>query len=284
MIRKIMIPVRGDGKGDNVFAHAAALARRFKAHVVVTHCRPRGEDLMPYGVPIPSAMKELLLKQTMEIANQVEGGLRAEAEALARQFRLKMTGKANGKTASASWVEEQGRQVDIIKHHGRLADIICVAKPDVDRNLGANTLKSALFNTGRPVMMCPHADMPPKTLCDKVAIGWNGSIEAARAVALTMGIIESAREVTILSCGTELHGASAEDLQSYLAERGVAAKLERFVARKKIGQELLERTRAAGADTLIMGAYGDSHELETIFGGNTQYVVDKATTPVILVH
>jgi len=284
VIRKIVIPVRGDGKGDNVFAHAAALARRFKAHVVVTHCRPRGEDLMPYGVPIPAAMKKLLLKQTKEIANQVEDGLRAEVEVLAKQFKVKMTDKADGKVASASWVEEQGRQVDVIKHYGRLADIICVAKPDVDRNLGANTLKTALFHTGTPVMMCPHADTPPETLGDKIAIGWNGSIEATRAVALTMGIIAQASEVTILSSGNELHGATAEDLQTYLAERGITAKVERFVAKKKIGQELLERSKAAGADTLIMGAYGDSHERETIFGGNTQYVVDRSTMPVILVH
>ena len=284
MIRKIVIPVRGDGKGDNVFAHAAALARRFTAHVVVTHCSPRGEDLMPYGVPIPRAMKNLLLKQTKEIAAQVEDGLHAEVEALAKQFKVKMTDKPDGKVATASWVEEEGRQVDVIKHYGRLADIICVAKPDVDRNLGANTLKTALFHTGTPVMMCPHAETPPKTLGDKITIAWNGSIEATRAVSLTMGIIAQASEITILSSGNELHGATAEDLQTYLAERGITAKVERFVAKKKIGQELLERSKAAGADTLIMGAYSDSHERETIFGGNTQYVVDHSTMPVILVH
>ena len=39
MIRKILVPVRGDGKGNNVLAHfAAALARAFNAHIVVTSC------------------------------------------------------------------------------------------------------------------------------------------------------------------------------------------------------------------------------------------------------
>ena len=46
MIRKILVPVRGDGKGNNVLAHAAALARAFNAHIVVTHCRARPEDLL----------------------------------------------------------------------------------------------------------------------------------------------------------------------------------------------------------------------------------------------
>ena len=90
---------------------------------------------MPYGVPIPKAMKNLLLKQSLQIANQVEEGLHAEFVALAKKFKLTLTEKPlYGQSASTSWVEEQGRQVDIIKHHGRLADLICVAKPDVDRS------------------------------------------------------------------------------------------------------------------------------------------------------
>lgn len=284
MVRKIILPVRGDGKGDNVFAHAAALAKRFKAHVVVTHCRPRPEDLLPFGVPIPAFMKEQLLDQARKLADLEEEGLEGEFAELAKQFGLRMTDKPTGKSATVSWVEEAGRQVDVIKHHGRLADVICVAKPDRDRNLGTNTLKAALFNTGRPVLMCPAAEMPPKALGEKITIAWNGSTEAARAVALTLGIIEKAGDVTILSCGTEIHGANAEDLLAYFADRGISASVERFTAEKKISEELINRSKAAGADLMIMGAYGDSHEHESIFGGNTQYVVDNADIPVILVH
>ncbi|MFK5978105.1 MAG: universal stress protein [Rhizobiaceae bacterium] len=284
MVRKIILPVRGDGKGDNVFAHAAALAKRFNAHVVVTHCRPRPEDLLPFGVPIPSFMKEQLLDQARKLADLEEEGLEGEFAELAKQFGLRMTDKPTGKSATVSWVEEAGRQVDVIKHHGRLADVICVAKPDRDRNLGTNTLKAALFNTGRPVMMCPAEEIPPKVLGEKITIAWNGSTEAARAVALTLGIIEKAGDVTILSCGTEIHGANAEDLLVYFADRGISASVERFTAEKKISEELINRSKAAGADLMIMGAYGDSHEHESIFGGNTQYVVDNADIPVILVH
>ena len=62
----------------------------------------------------------------------------------------------------------------MIRRHGRLADMICVAKPDVDRSLGANTLKAALFHTGRPVMMCPPTETAPDALGARVAIAWNG--------------------------------------------------------------------------------------------------------------
>ena len=57
MIRKILVPVRGDGKGDNVLAHAAALAHRHGSHIQVAHARARPEDMMPYGVFIPDFLR-----------------------------------------------------------------------------------------------------------------------------------------------------------------------------------------------------------------------------------
>jgi len=172
VIHSIVVPVRGDGKGDNVFAHAAILAARFNAHIKVAHCRPRAEDMMPYGVAIPAQLRKLVLSQSADVADQVEKGMRGELEALAKKLGITISEKALIGKPSASWVEEQGRQVDVIKRHGRIADLICVAKPDVDRNLGANTLKAALFNTGRPVMMCPPVQPANNVLCDSVAIGW----------------------------------------------------------------------------------------------------------------
>lgn len=284
MIRKIILPVRGDGKGSNVFAHAAILANRFKAHIVVTHCRPRAEDLLPYGVPVPAFMRDMFIEQSSKVADMEEQSIQDEMVKLAEQYNIEKMEKPTGNSASFSWFEEAGRQVDIIKRHGRLADLICVAKPDIDRNLGANTLKTALFNTGRPVMMCPPTEVPPIELGTHIAIAWNGSQEASRAIALTLELIQQAKTVTVLTTGKHPHGASAEELIEYLALRSVDAGINRFEASSNIGIRLLDESKSAGADTMIMGAYGHSHERETIFGGNTQQVVDKATMPVVLVH
>lgn len=284
MIRKILVPVRGDGKGANVLAHAAALAHRFNAHVEITHCRARAEDMLPYGVPIPAFMRKQIFDQVGQLADQEEAVLRDEFRVLAEKLRLDLSGAPESQTPTASWVEEQGRQVEVIRRHGRLADVICVAKPDVDRNLGANTLKAALFHTGRPVMMCPPARTAPDALGARVGIAWNGSTQAARAVALTLGVIEGADEVMILTGGEEIYGAKAEDLLDYLAIRGIAATIHRFQRSRNVGSELLKQCAEAGADLMIMGAYSESHEKETLLGGNTQRVVDTATMPVVMVH
>ena len=284
MIRKILVPVRGDGKGDNVLAHAAALARRSGAHVEVTHCRPRPQDLLPFGVPIPGFMRKQLEKQASELADTEEAQLRAEFHDLCRAYGLRETDRQGRDECTATWVEGAGRQVDIIKARGRLSDLICVAKPDRDRNIGSNTLKAALFNTGRPVMMCPPTDTPPDVLGARVSIAWNGSTEAVRAVVMMRRVIEAADEITIMSSSGASDGTRAEDLQEYLALRNIGSRVESFDAGRNAGAALLALSAGIGADVMIMGAYGNSHERETVFGGNTQTVVDTATTPVILVH
>jgi nucleotide-binding universal stress UspA family protein len=285
MIRKILVPVRGDGKGDNVLAHAAALAHHHSAHIEVVHCRPRPEDLMPYGVHIPEFLRKQIIQQSYKVADQEEEGIRAELEVLAGKLNLDTSGNNIGSVATVSFIEAAGRQVDVIKRHGRLADMIAVAKPDRDRNLGFNTLKAALFNVGRPVLMCPPAQNLPKVLGARVALAWNGSAEAARALAQCKSVLRQAEKIWVLSNGADSGaGTSVADLEKYLLMHSISVTVEQFSPDKKIGNALLRASVDLGADMLIMGAYGDSHERETVFGGNTQTIVDKAEIPVLLNH
>ncbi len=94
MIRKILVPVRGDGKGDNVLAHAAALAHRNKSHIEVAHCRVRPQDLMPSGVPLPSMLRKQLARQAEELANFEEASLKDELKALAEKLGLALDRRA----------------------------------------------------------------------------------------------------------------------------------------------------------------------------------------------
>ncbi len=285
MIRKILVPVRGDGKGDNVLAHAAAIAHRHMSHVVVVHCRPQPEDLMPYGIYIPDFLRKQLVEQSYKLADQEEEGLREELRVLARDLNLDDSGERIGEVATVEFLEVAGRQVDVIKRHGRLADMIAVAKPDRDRNLGKNTLKAALFHSGRPVLMCPPRPTPPETLAAKVAIAWNGSAESARALAQCKSVLRGADTIWVLTDGTDAGpGTTIDDLKLYLALHHMEVTVETFSSRAKAGAEMLRVTAELGADMLIMGAYGESHERETVFGGNTQIVVDTAMVPVLLNH
>ena len=151
-IHTIMLPVRGDGKGDNVLAHAAVLAKRFAARVRVVHCHPKTDDLMPFGVVVPSVLRQQIEEVTARNADVTKEQLLEEFKTRCWNMELSVQEFEAGRV-TARFIEYEGKQVDAVRHYGRLADIICVPQPDV-QGLGRNTLKTALFSSGRPVMMC----------------------------------------------------------------------------------------------------------------------------------
>ncbi len=285
MIRKILVPVRGDGNGENVLAHAVLMARRYGAHIDVVHCRPRPEDLLPKGVPLPKFLRAQFAGQADTLADEEEGKLRRDFDRIMGDLTRRMGDAPDGEQPTAVWIEDRGKQVDVIRRRGRLADLIVVSKPDRDTSLGTNSLMAGIFHTGRPVLMCPPRAEPPRALGATVTLAWNGSLEATRAVSGTLDILLNAESVTVLTIeARNAHGAKAEDLQEYLAVRGIEARYENLPADGGIAQALLHRSDAIGADLMIMGAYSESHEKEAIFGGNTQLFVDQAGVPIIFVH
>ena len=285
-LHTIMLPVRGDGKGDNVLSHAAALAKRFGARVRVVHCHPKPDDMMPYGVVIPSVLRRQIEEAAHASADTTRDQMIEEFNNLAAKFGLEIGDHVLGH-ATTRFIEYEGKQVDAVQRYGRLADLVCVAKPNPEQNLGVNTLKSALFSTGRPVMMCPDQETMNADFADHVTIGWNGSLEATRAVAMTMPLISNAKTVTILHTGDghKDEHPGADHLQRYLELRGVTAGIRLFEPKgRNVGRQLLSETRDAGAGLLIIGAYHDSYERESLFGGNSQVIVAEADFPVVMVH
>ncbi len=284
MLSKILVPVRGDGMVETVIGHAAALAKHHNAHIVVAHCRARAEDLMPYSRALPSFARDTMIEQARELADQQEQGVREQLHELAQSLDMAETDSPVHGTASIKFVEEYGMMADVIKQNGRLADLVVVAKPDRDRNLGANSLKSALFRTGRPVLMCPPNRAVPPQFGGHMTVAWNGSLEASRAVAMTLDLAKAAQSITILSGGKgEPHGAPPRNWSNTTSCAASRPIFIDFEARNP-AEALLSITAEVGANLLVMGAYGQNHERETLFGGNTQVVVDKAEIPVVLVH
>ena len=286
-IRQILVPVRGDGKGEGVLDHAICLARRFDAHIDVVHCRPRPEDMLPYGVSVPAAMRQNILDSARGLADQEESRVREIFDAYCEKHGLSVVDAPPWPEdrLSLSWREVAGKQASVVALHGRLADLIAVAQPDRARNLGLNTLEAALLETGKPVLLCPA--QPVQSCGHHVAVAWNGSSEAALAVTMGLSVLAAAETVTILS----LSDAAArqplgpEALKDYLASHHIAATVQSEKSKASaVGQALLKLAHASGADVLLMGAYGQSRRRELVMGGVTQHVIDHADMPVLLTH
>lgn len=284
-VRTILVPVRGDGKGEGVLDHALSLARRNSAHLEVLHCRPRPEDLIPFGIFVPARLRKEIVASAGTLANEEEDKVHVLFDRYCQEHDLPIIEAAPWPRdrISATWREETGKQAKIIGVRGRLSDIIAVAKPDRAQNLGMNTLEAALLESGKLVMMCPPE--PVESVGARVAVAWNGSAEAARAVTAALPVLKSADSVMILSGeGAEL-AVSAEEAKDYLAVHDIACSLHQFsAAPTAVGQALLAGAKKAGADCLLMGAYGQSRHRELVMGGVTQHVVDHADMPILLMH
>ena len=287
MLRTILIPVRGDGKGEGVLDHALALGRRFTAHLAAVHCRPRPDDMLPYGVYAPASFKEQIRKSATTMADEEEGRVKALFQEYCSRHDLVVVegvSAAPKDRPSASFSEATGKQAAVVAIRGRLADVIAVAQPDRDLNLGFNTLEAALLETGKLVLLCPRVQA--EHIGQHVAIGWNGSAEAARAVAAALPILLAADQVTVLSAVTGGRmDLTPEDLQAYLSSHDVRAGLETFrAAATEVGQGLLKAARKTGSDVLLLGAYGHSRRRSLVMGGVTQHVIDHAHLPVLLIR
>ncbi|MDX1576584.1 MAG: universal stress protein [Kiloniellales bacterium] len=288
-IRRILVPVRGDDKGERVLDHAVALARRFAAHVDVLHCRARPEDMLPYGVSVPAAIRENILASARGVADQEERKVREAFDAYCAKNGLTVVDGPPGPEAevSLSWREEAGKQAAVVALHGRLADLIVVAQPDRERNLGHNTLEAALLETGKPVLLCPPRPAGSlETLGAHIAVAWNGSAEAAQAVTMGLPVLAAAENVTVIAL---TDGApkplGPEALKDYLASHGIAAEVATEKSKATaVGGALLKIAKERGADLLLMGAYGQSRRRELVLGGVTQHVIDHADLPVLLTH
>jgi nucleotide-binding universal stress UspA family protein len=285
-VRNILVPVRGDGKHEALLDHALVLARRFNAHIDVVHCRPRADDMLPFGVVVPDSVREHLARSADSSGNEDEKKLRAAFDLYCEDHSLPIVDRhaAPSNEVSVSWREERGKQPAVVGRLGRLTDIIMVPRPDRKRNLGYGTLEAGLFETGHLVLMCPTTKA--EKIGDHIAIGWSGTTEAARAVSIALPILEAASQVTLLGVDTDHdRPLGLDDLELYLGTHGIGSSCRRGKADSHhVGQTLLKEAAKVGADSLLIGAYGQNRLRELVMGGVTRHLIDHADIPVFMTH
>ncbi len=128
MINRVVVPVRDDGNAERVLRHAISLAKAVNAHIIVTHCRLRPEDMLPFGVPYVRDMKKQIMTQSASVFNMAETAMRGEVERICSSAGVMMSDQPVANKVSVQFIEAEGRQVDVVRRHGRLSDIIVVAK------------------------------------------------------------------------------------------------------------------------------------------------------------
>lgn len=143
-----------------------------------------------------------------------------------------------------------------------------------------------LFGSGRPALLMPEAAAAGGL--DRIAIAWDGSRVAARAVADAAPFLEKSSEIAVLTVTDEkplADGDAGGRLAARLVEKGFAA---RPVSVRREGRAIAAALQAEaeelGAGLLVMGGYGHSRLRDFVLGGATEGVLSELAMPVLLSH
>jgi nucleotide-binding universal stress UspA family protein len=284
-IRIILTALFGD-EADAAAAQAAfAVTRRFDAHIEGLFVRIDPLDTIPiFGEGIsPAAIDELTRAAEAEMDKRASAA-KAHFEAAcgaAGVARVERPPAPGG--TSARWSEITGRRDQVIPRKARVSDLVVFGAQPADSPELGGAIEATLVAGGRPLLLAPHG---VQTLGERVAIAWNGSAEAARALAAAMPFVEAASAVQVLTAETgRTPFAVTDDLADYFEWRGIAYERRPVMAvDETVGAALLRAAGDAGADLMIMGGYGRSRLRELVLGGVTRHVLTHAQMPVLLAH
>jgi len=292
-IHTILYAASGGSAGQGAAELACGLARRFEAHVEGFHVRadPRQAALAfgdGFGSPVVGDLMERAAQEVADAAARAkqhfDKAVATHNLPLRAEPSILRPGEILAPEATAAWREETGLAGDLVPRRGRLFDLVVLGRSErvVDQP-HTDVLEDTLIHCGRPVLLAPAE--PPKEIGVAVAIAWNASAEAARAVAGALPFLRHAKAVRVLTAGATGDSEGSALVQA-LAWRGIAATARHPVPLPgvAIGQQLLAAAREENADLLVMGGYGKAPWREMLLGGATRHVVGSSLLPILIAH
>ncbi len=281
-IRTVLVPVTGTDSGLAALDAAFSVAIHLGACVEGLHIRHTHHEV---HVGIGEGKAGTVIEEFLAAA---EDDAKALTERARDNFAVAYERAGFGETAgecAAHFHIESGSADEAFALHGCLADLIVVARAGKgDYAPMRATLEAALFESGRPLYVAPPVEA--RAPLTRVAIGWNGSVEAVRTVAYALPILARAEQVCVIPFESNLRPRpSVADLVAYLTLHGVAAKARTLEPDDRpIGEALHSEATAAGAGLLIMGAYTHSRLRRMIFGSVTEHMLGAAEIPVVMMN
>jgi nucleotide-binding universal stress UspA family protein len=276
MIKDLVVNLAVAGSRGDPGQYAVSVAEAFGAHVAAiafAHDPVVPATLMG-GVPadfIESQRAEAEAGASAAIARFEEAARRAGISAESRLL--------------AASIAEASDQFGLM---ARRFDLSIVGQAEPDKASPEELIaETALFESGRPVMLVPYIQKTGLEL-GKIVVCWDGSRSAARAAADAMPFLTRAESIEVLIVSGE-RGKSDEipgaDIAHHLARHDLKVDAKRIVATESdVANTILSYVADAGADLIVMGGYGHSRLREFILGGVTRGILQAMTVPTLMSH
>ena len=231
-------------------------------------------------LPMPAVTQPELLTEIYTLATEQV----AAAQAVESAFTAWATGLS---VRRSRWQVAEGTLPDVLASAGNWHDLLVLGTGSETRWDGVGGVGELLLKTGLPSIVVPGRARA-KAALGSIAVAWNGSPESIRAIHAALPLLKRANKVTLI------HGERAArysliawkpppDLDAYLTWHDIRFTRQPMnMSDDRAGEGLL--IAAAGADMLVMGAYGKARFSEWIFGGATRHVLEHSTIPLFMRH
>jgi len=276
MIKDIVVNLSVGEKPVPACAYAVSLAAAFNAHLAGI------AFLYDPIVPISGAgyiPADVIDAQERENEQATRSALNQFNTACARAG---VSAEPLTLTASYGGVGEQFGRI------ARRFDVAIVGQAEPETSAVEEIIaESALFESGRPVIVVPYIQKAPFKL-DNVMVCWDGSRSAARAIADAMPLLAKSGRVEVVIVTNErgkqdeIEGA---DIGAHLARHGLNVEIKRTALGDiDVADVLLSHAADSGSDLIVMGGYGHSRLREFVLGGVTRSILRSMTAPVLMAH
>ncbi len=280
-VRTILVPIFGSDVDIQCLSAAADLAARVPSHITALYCDPDpGPGHAGEGWESSLFFSEALVK-TIERSAQQRKEWAERNYSRWQQEATPRTVTPNGpRMPRSELIVEPGDPKSAIQSHAVVADLVVASLAGPDPTI-RSMLLSTLFDLRRPVLAVPAA--AAKTIfTPPVAIAWNYSAQAARALQAAMPLVEAVGEAVVLQAGHHEDEGAARRIGTYLARHGVRAEIQKLGRVGSAAGLIAARVAALGSGLLVMGAYSHTRAREFVFGGVTRYMLERAPVPLLL--
>jgi nucleotide-binding universal stress UspA family protein len=179
---------------------------------------------------------------------------------------------------------------DIAASEARTVDTFVATCPSADRDSkeAEGMLESVLLGSGRHIFVA-CGSVPSRRDFRHALIGWNGSREAARAVAESLPFLLRSQKVTVLVVDdgvlSDLSPSQSVNLTQHLLRYDINVTLEHAERNgESVSTRLIEEARRRDVDLIVIGGYSHSRMREHLLGGVTYDLLHHAPAPILMAH
>jgi nucleotide-binding universal stress UspA family protein len=283
MIKVILVPVDGTERSAEVLDTAVIIARRFDSHIKVVHVREHAYQPYLFG-NIPKNYREEFARMSRKAIDATVDTVSEQFEAFCKKNDIKVTPKPSAaKQVTASLHVLEGDAETLLSHESRLVDVIAMSRPAKHRigGPGVGELHEELMlHSGRPVLIVPPQWQARRA--DHAAIGWNDSVEASRAICMSLPWLTQMKQVTVLVSKKREDGVG--EVIDYLERHGCNVDYQVFKGSGGIGKKMLATCNEIGAEFLVVGGFTHTRTRQRLFGGVTSHLLENTDIITVMAH